>query len=110
MKALYIGTCHLISSGHLTIGESNPIEEITGKCLYKNGDYSIYTHIKGKAYYFLWKNVIVGEFTGINKELADMLVSGEKPTEFPQKYNYEKALDEINEAPMWANKYGFKIR
>ena len=108
MKALYIATCHLIESSH-GYGK-NPIVEIHGKCLYRNGDYSIYTHIKGKAYYFLWKNVIVKEFTGINKELADLLTSKEKPTEYPQKYHYENALQNIKEAPMWAEKYGFEIR
>lgn len=107
MKALYIATCHLIDGGH-GAGKS-PIVEISGKCVYRNGDYSIFEHIKDEAYYFLWKNVIVGEFTGINKELAELLISGEKPTEYPQKYNYESALQEIAEAPMWAKKYDFVI-
>ena len=107
MEALYIATCHLIDGGH---GDGkSPIVTIKGKCVYKNGLYSIYEHIKGKAYYFLWKNVIVGEFTGINKELADVLISGEKPANYPQKYNYESALQEISEAPTWAKKYGFEI-
>jgi len=109
MKALYIATCHLREYHYAKFHDQNPIVEITGRCLYRNGEYSIYK-LQERAYYFLWKNVIVGTFTGINKELAELLVSGEKPKEYPQKYNYEEALSGIKEAPKWAEKYGFEIR
>lgn len=109
MKALYIATCHLIAGGTYSSREYSPITEITGRCMYRNGEYNIYEHIKGKAYYFLWKNVIVGEYTGVNKELAELLIAGTPPADYPQKYNYKSVLSEIKEAPMWAERYHFEI-
>ena len=106
MKAIYIATCHLVKGGD---SQKSPIVEVSGKCLYKNGDFSIYKHCE-KAYYFLWKNVIVSEFTGINKELADLLAKGQKPDRMPQRYHYESALQDIEEAPGWAKEYNFKIQ
>lgn len=106
MKALYIASCHLAQRAP---SYYKPITDITGKCMYRKGDYSIFKH-QEKAYYFLWKNVIVGEFTGVNKELAELLIAGTPPTDYPQKYNYESALREIAEAPMWADKYNFEIK
>lgn len=110
MKALYIAACHLIKGGTYSSREYSPITEIKGKQMYRNGVYSIYEHIKGKAYYFLWKNVIVGEYTGVNSELAELLIAGTEPTAYPQKYNYGSVLAEIKEAPMWAEKYNFEIK
>lgn len=106
MKALYIATCHLVKGGD---SQKPPIVEISGKCLYKNGDFSIYKHCE-RAYYFLWKNVIVSEFTGINKELADLLANEKMPTTSPQIYHYKSALEDIEEAPGWAKEYNFKIQ
>lgn len=106
MKALCIATCHLIAGGHGSIHE--PVREINGKKLYRKGDFSI-VKIDKNDYAVLWKNVIVGEFVGANKDLVDRLFSKEEPEKGMQYYNYTNALHEIEEAPNWAEKYGFKI-
>ena len=109
MKVLCIATCHLIAGGHGSIYE--PVREINGKKLYRKGDFSI-VKIAEKDYAVLWKNVIVGEFVGQNKELVDCLFSKTAPYEkkVMQNYNYKDALSEIEEATKWAEKYGFEIR
>ena len=109
MKVLCIATCHLIAGGHGSIYE--PVREINGKRTYRKGNFSI-AKLCDKDYAVLWKNVIVGEFVGPNKELVDRLYLKVQPDEkdVMMSYNYKSALDEIKEAPMWAEKYGFEIR
>ena len=108
MKVLCIATCHLIDGGYGSIYE--PVREISGKPFYRKGDYSI-VKICEKDYAVLWKNVIIGEFTGANKELVDLLYSNTHPDtkDVMQSYNYRKALSDIAEAPKWAERYNFKI-
>ena len=109
MKALCISTCHLIESGHGSIYK--PVREISDRKLYRNGDFSV-VKICEKDYAVLWKNVIVGEFMGINSDLCDRLAEKNEPDPKiagMQKYNYRTALSDIEEAPAWAKKYNFTI-
>ena len=109
MKVLCIATCHLIDGGHGSIYE--PVREINGKKLYQKGDFSI-VKICEKEFAVLWKNVVVGEFVGQNKELVDCLFSKTTPDEKKcmQNYSYKNALSEIEEAPKWAKMYNFTIK
>lgn len=108
MKALYVATCHLIDGGH-GYGKS-PIVEIHGKCVYKNGDYSIYVHIKGKAYYHLWKNVVITELCGENRELIDCLATGKPYDETPRcKFIYDGAIRDKADSEKYAKHYNFAI-
>ena len=109
MKVLCIATCHLIAGGHGSIYE--PVREINGKKSYQKGNFSIVKMCEND-YAVLWKNVIVGEFVGQNKELVDCLFSKTAPDEkkVMQNYHYRNALSEIEEATKWAEKYGFEIR
>lgn len=108
MKALCISTCHLIANGHGSIFD--PVREISGKKFYCKGDFSIAKSCE-RAYVVLWKNVIVGEFVGANKELVDLLHSKTAPDskKVMQSYNYRTALADIEEAQKWAERYSFKI-
>ena len=108
MKALCIATCHLIDGGHGSIYE--PVREISNHKMYRKGDFSIVKFAE-KYYMVLWKNVIIGEFVGANRELVDLLFSGYEPDEkkVMQCYNYRTALQDIEEAPKWAAKYRFTI-
>ena len=107
MKALYIATCHLIDGGH-GYGKS-PITEIHGKCIYKNGDYSIYKHCKN-AFYHLWKNVIITELTGENRELIDCLATGEPyDGSVRRDFIFKGALSDKEEAEKYAKRYNFTI-
>lgn len=106
MKAIYIASCHL--NERRGREEYQAIVEVEGRCLYRNGEFSIYKHLKD-AYYLLWRNVIIGEYTGVNKELTDALAMGVQPEEGAKKYNYLRGMEDIKEAPMWAEKYGFEI-
>lgn len=105
MKALNIATCHLIESGHRT---NSPIVEISGRCLYHNGEYSIYKHCD-RAFYFLWHNVIVSEFGGINREMADSLATNQKPVECWECFLFNNIRSHIAEAPELAKEYNFTI-
>ena len=105
MKALYIATCHLIKGGHST---HSPIVEISGRCLYHNGGYSIYKHCD-RAFYLLWRNVIVSEFTGINKKMADSLATNQKPDAPWPGYLFDNIRHSIAEAPELAKEYNFTI-
>lgn len=109
MEVLCIATCHLIANGHGSIYE--PVRNINGKRTYRKGDFSI-VKMAEKDYAVLWKNVIVGEFVGPNKELVDRLYLKVQPDEkdVMMSYNYKSALSEIEEAPMWAQKCRFTIR
>lgn len=108
MKALCIATCHLIAGGHGSIYE--PVREISNHKLYRKGDFSIVKYAD-EYYMVLWKNVIIGEFVGANKELVDLLHSKTAPDskKVMQGYNYRTALADIEEAPKWAERYSFKI-
>lgn len=107
MKAINIAACNLNERrGH---EEYQAIVAVEGRCLYRKGEFSIYKHLP-KAYYLLWRNVIIGEYTGINKELADALAMGVQPEEGVNKYNYLRDMEDVKEAPVWAEKYGFEIK
>ena len=109
MKALNIATCHLIESGHGSIYE--PVREIDNRKIYINGDFSV-VKLCEKDYAVLWKNVIIGEFLGVNSELCDRLATKNEPDPRiagMQKYNYKEAIKDIEEAPIFAKKYNFTI-
>lgn len=108
MKVLCIATCHLIDGGHNPINE--PIREISNHRIYRNGEFSI-VKICTNDYAVLWKNVIIGEFVGPNKDLCDRLVTKCEPekTDYMQHYNYINALSGIEESEKWANLYHFTI-
>lgn len=110
MKALCIATCHLREHNYAKFHDHNPVREISNHKMYRKGDFSI-VKFDEKDYMVLWKNVIVGEFVGANKELVDLLYSRTEPNENdrPQHYNYVTALSDIEEAPEWAKKYHFTI-
>ena len=107
MKALYIATCHLIDGGH-GYGKS-PIVEISGKCIYKNGDYSIYKHCEN-AFYHLWKNVIITELCGENRVLIDCLATGKPYNHYTRaEFIYKGALEDKADAEKYAKRYNFTI-
>ena len=108
MKVLSIATCHLIEGGHGSIHE--PVQEINDHKMYCKGDFSV-VKVCDKVYAVLWKNVIVGEFVGPNRDLVDLLYSktAPDPKNVMQSYNYRSALTEIEEASKWAEQYHFEI-
>lgn len=109
MKALNISTCRLIKSGYGSIYE--PVREIENHKIYINGDFSV-VKICEKYFAVLWKNIIVGEFVGVNSELCDRLATKNEPDQHidgMQKYNYREAIKDIEEAPIFAKKYNFTI-
>ncbi len=109
MKVLYIATCQLRESSTRFLDKS-PIVEIKGKCIYKNGDYSIYKHCL-RAYYYLWKNVIITELCGIHKDLIDHLASEEEYSEkdYRSRFIYDGAISDKRKAEYYAKIYKFKI-
>lgn len=107
MKALYIASCHLAQKNP---SYYNPIVDVKGKCIYRNGEYSIYKHCD-KAYYLLWKNIIIGEYTGICKGIVDALATGEyNKNDARMRFNIEICTSDKNEAETWAKKYNFEIK
>ena len=107
MKALNIATCHLIEDGYV-YGRS-PIVEISGECLYRQGDYSIYKHGKN-AYLHLWKNVILVELCGENYTLIDYLAVGIFERISRQfELVYKTAKEHKADAEKYAKLYDFTI-
>lgn len=107
MKALYIASCHLAQTNP---SYYNPIVDVKGKCLYRNGEYAIYKHCE-KAYYLLWKNIIIGEYTGICKGIVDALATGDYNKEKGvMRFNVKHCMEGKDEAETWAMKYNFEIK
>lgn len=108
MRALNIATCHLIEGGHASGG--GPMTEVHGKCLYRNGDYSIYKHCD-RAYYHLYKNVIITELCGPNRELIDCLANGrEYGSDTRGRFIYNEVISDLKDSERCARIYNFKIQ
>ena len=86
--------------------KQNPFYEITGKPLYKNGDYSVYKFAGWFVY--LYKNVIISERCGWSKEIVDRFANNDEPNDY-SKYIFRRALEALKDGKKFAKKLGFKI-
>ena len=85
----------------------NPFYEITGKPLYKNGNFSVYKYAKD-WFVYLYKNIIISERTGFNKDLVDRYANNEEPTDY-SKYTFRRSLEALKDGKKFARELGFKI-
>jgi len=87
--------------------KQNPFYEITGDPLYKNGHFSVYKYADWFVY--LYKNIIISERTGFNKDLVDRYANNDEPKDY-SKFNFRRSLDALKDGKKFARKIGFKIR
>jgi len=84
--------------------------EMRTEPVYQNGDFKIYKYLD-RYFVHTFKNIVIGERCGANKEMIDSLASDIKPTEPAKTYlEYERAKRAIIEGQQAAKELNFKIQ
>ena len=84
------------------------IHELTGKLVYRNGDYTIWKEDK-RFYNTCWKNIIITQTVGAPRELVDALINGVPPKDSVSLFHYDMMREAINDGKEYAKKIGFDI-
>jgi|694.fasta_scaffold05368_27 hypothetical protein len=79
----------------------NPLMETSGKIVFTDGEYKIYRHFD-RHFVHTFKNIVITERTGPNKDLINGLKNNIKPTG-------EASIYHDFERPQWAINEGLKI-
>lgn len=75
--------------------EGSKYFDLTGKkCLYRSGDVKVYKQHE-QCYLFTYKGAAINQLAGPNKDHADRIAKGKRPEEGPQKFLYDRAMEEI---------------
>lgn len=85
----------------------DPFFKVNSPPVYSNGDYRIYKYVD-KHYFHTYKNIIICERTGINKEMIDNLAANTPP---PDRlyHDFERPKNAIQLGIAAAEKLDFKI-
>ena len=87
-----------------------PFMDMRNEPIYTNGDYRIY-HYTNQHYVHTFKNIVIAERAGANKELINNLVADIKPTEEGALYHdYKTPKRAILEGINAAKKLNFQIK
>ena len=81
-------------------GITEKVVETGNHVYYRNGDFSIRKRCED-WYDFLWKKVVIHNFTGVNKELADQLATKSRPEKCWPRYLYDDSLTRIKKVQTW---------
>lgn len=98
----------LLNPFSVSLKKSPFMEVVTGP-IYTNGDFKIYKYFDG---YFIhtFKNIVIGERCGANKEMIDSLATNTKPTGKAKRYfDYERAKAAMIEGLEAAKGLNFKV-
>jgi len=79
----------------------NPLMKINVKPVFTNGDYKIYKYFD-RYFIHTFKNIVISERCGINKDLINGLKNNIKPIG-------EASIYHDFERPLWAKNEGLKI-
>lgn len=96
----------LINPFSLSLGK-NPFMEAKSNPVYSNGDYRIFKHVD-RHYLYTFKNIIISERSGINKEMIDNLAANTPPAD-RLYHDFERPKEAILEGIAAAEKLDFKI-
>jgi len=86
----------------------HPFMEAKSNPVYSNGDYRIFKHVD-KHYLHTYKNIIIAERSGINKEMIDNLAANTPPLEGSLYHDFERPKQTILEGIAAAKKLDFQI-
>lgn len=96
-------------NGSTHVHRYNEVEYLRGKCVYRNGDYTIWREQK-KCYNTCWKNIIVTQTVGAPRELVDALTAGVAPEQnTPSYHHYHRMLQAIEDGKRYAKELNFTI-
>ncbi len=84
----------------------NEVEELRGKCVYRNGDYTIWK-IQPNFYNHCWKNIIFHQLTGANKDLINAMVAHTEKNN--SSFIWQDARAPIAEGLNYAKKWNIQI-
>ena len=84
------------------------IQELTGKQVYRNGDYTIW-RVDKRFYNTCWKNIIITQTVGAPKELVDAMATGVPPTDSVSLFHYDMMREALNSGKQYAKETGFDI-
>ena len=86
-----------------------PFMEIKSNPIYSNGEYHIYKYVD-KHYLHAYKNIIIAERSGIDKELLNNLATNTMPAfETTAYFGYNRAKLAIEQGLEASKKLDFKI-
>lgn len=86
-----------------------PFMQVNKEPMYIKGDYKIYK-LYDKYFVHTFKNIVIAERCGANKNLIENLINGTEPTNESDKYfEYERLKWAISKGIESANKLNFKI-
>lgn len=84
-----------------------PFMEAKSNPVYSNGDYRIFKHVD-RHYMHTYKNIIIAERSGINKQMIDNLAANIQPID-KIYHDFERPKEAILEGIAAAEKLDFKI-
>ena len=93
-------------NGH--INRYNEVEGLQGRCVYRNGDYTIWKK-SPKFFNTCYKNIIITQTVGAPRELVDALVSNAKPTDATSNFHYERMKQAISDGLKYAKENNIQI-
>ena len=83
------------------------LEEVTGKPVYRRGDYTIWKQAK-KFYDTCYKNIIISQTTDAPKDLADALYEG-RDIEGYERHRLQRMKKTITDGMAYANENNIKV-
>lgn len=89
-------------------GDYETIQELTGKLVYRNDDYTIWK-VDERFYNTCWKNIIITQTVGAPRELVDAMISGIPPTDNVSLFHYDMMREALNDGKRYAKEIGFDI-
>jgi hypothetical protein len=90
--------------------QKNPFMEMRSEPIYTNGDYKIYKHYD-RHFVYTFKNIVISERGGINKEMVNNLASNTRPNDEVKLYfEYDRAKAAMLEGIQAAKELNFEVR
>jgi len=92
--------------------EKNPFMEISSTPVYSLGDFRVYKYSKDH-YVHTFKNIVIAERVGINKEMISNLHTDTRPPEASEArmyFDYERSKETMLEGIEHAKKLNFTIK
>lgn len=83
------------------------LEEVTGKPVYRRGDYTIWKKAK-KFYNTCYKNIIITQTTGAPKDLADALYE-DRDVEGYARHHLQRMKEAIADGMVYAKKNNIEV-
>jgi len=101
----------LLNTFSVSLKRADPFMTVYNAPIYKNGDYFIYK-FSDKHFVYTFKNIVISERGGINKEMVNGLVSKTPPTtgKADLYFLYQRPIEAIAEGLKYAKDLNFEVK